>query len=105
MRQHVLVEHRKGAWHISGLIDFEPAMLGAPEYEFAAVGIFLTCAEPSLLRAFLEGYGAELDDALPLRIMAYALLHRYSNLSWYLERLPVPDDVRDLEALARRWFT
>ena len=105
MRQHLLVEQRNGAWRPSGLIDFEPAMLGAPEYEFSAVGIFVTCAEPGLLRAFLEGYGAKADDALPLRIMAYALLHRYSNLRWYLERLPAPDDVRDLEALARTWFT
>jgi len=103
MRQHVLVE-RKDAWHISGLIDFEPAMLGAPEYELSAVGIFLTCAEPGLLRAFLDAYGGEPDDELPLRIMAYSLLHRYSNLRWYLERLPVPDDVRDLEGLACTWF-
>jgi len=105
MREHLLVERRQGAWHISGLIDFEPAMLGAPEYELAAVGIFLTCAEPGLLRVLLDAYGAEIDDELPLRIMAYALLHRYSNLRWYLERLPVPDDVRNLESLARRWFT
>lgn len=105
MREHLLVERREGAWHISGLIDFEPAMLGAPEYELAAVGIFLTCAEPGLLRVLLDAYGAEVDDELPLRIMAYALLHRYSNLRWYLERLPVPDDVGDLESLARRWFT
>jgi hygromycin-B 7''-O-kinase len=103
MRQHLLVES-KGAWHVSGLIDFEPAMLGAPEYELSAVGIFLTCAEPGLLRAFLDAYGAEADDELPLRIMAYTLLHRYSDLRWYLERLPVPDDVGDLEGLARRWF-
>jgi hygromycin-B 7''-O-kinase len=105
MRQHLLVERRKGAWHISGLIDFEPAMIGAPEYELAAVGIFLTCAEPGLLGVLLDAYGAEVDDELPLRIMAYALLHRYSNLRWYLERLPAPDKVGDLEALARRWFT
>jgi hygromycin-B 7''-O-kinase len=105
MREHLLVERREGAWHITGLIDFEPAMLGAPEYELAAVGIFLTCAEPGLLRVLLDAYGAEVDDELPLRIMAYALLHRYSNLRWYLERLPVLDDVGDLESLARRWFT
>jgi hygromycin-B 7''-O-kinase len=53
MREHLLVERREGAWHLSGLVDFEPAMLGAPEYELAAVGIFLTCAEPGLLRAYL----------------------------------------------------
>jgi hygromycin-B 7''-O-kinase len=105
MRQHLLVERREGAWHVSGLFDFEPAMLGAPEYEWAAVGVFLTCGEPGLLRVLLDAYGAEADDELPLRIMAYTLLHRYSNLRWYLERLPVPDDVRDLESLARRWFT
>lgn len=105
MREHILVHRRDGAWHIGGLIDFEPAMLGAPEYELAAVGIFLTCAEPGLLGALLEAYGAEVDDELPLRTMAYALLHRYSNLRWYLERLPAPDEVGDLESLARKWFT
>jgi len=104
MREHVLVHFQDGAWRIGGLIDFEPAMLGAPEYEWAAVGTFLTCAEPGLLAALLEAYGAEVDDELPLRTMAYALLHRYSNLRWYLERLPVLDKVGDLESLARRWF-
>jgi hygromycin-B 7''-O-kinase len=105
MREHLLVERREGAWHISGLVDFEDAMLGATEYEWAGASIFLTCAEPGLLRVFLDAYGAEVDDELPLRIMAYALLHRYSNLRWYLERLPVLDEVGDLESLARRWFT
>jgi hygromycin-B 7''-O-kinase len=105
MREHLLVERFEDGWHISGLFDFEPAMLGAREYDLAAVGIFLTCAEPGLLRAFLVAYGAEIDDELPLRIMAYALLHRYSNLRWYLERLPVPDHGGDLERLARTWFT
>jgi len=105
MREHTLVQRRGGAWYISGLIDFEPAMAGAPEYEFAPVGIFLTCAEPGLLGALLGAYGAEVDDELPLRTMAYALLHRYSNLRWYLERLPAPNEVGDLESLARRWFT
>ena len=58
-----------------------------------------------LLRALLDAYGAEVDVELPLRIMAYTLLHRYSNLRWYLERLPVPDEVCDFESLARSWFT
>jgi len=105
MREHLLVERREDGWHTSGLIDFEPAMLGAREYEFASAGIFLTCAEPGLLRVLLDAYGPDVDDEFPLRIMAYALLHRYSNLRWYLERLPVPDNSGDLEWLARRWFT
>jgi hygromycin-B 7''-O-kinase len=105
MREHLLVDRRSGAWHVSGLFDFEPAMIGAPGYEMAAVGLFVSCAEPGLLRAFLDGYGGESNEDLPFRIMAWALLHRYSNLPWYLERLPAPDREGDLEALARRWFT
>jgi len=105
MREHLLVERREGAWHLSGLIDFEDAMLGAPEYDFASAGIFLTAAEPGFLRVLLEAYGGESDDELPMRIMAYALLHKYGNLRWYLERLAVPDRVGDLELLARGWFT
>ena len=38
-------------------------------------------------------------------IMAWALLHRYSHLRWYMERLPVRPEARDLETLARDWFT
>ena len=36
--------------------------------------------------------------------MAYVLLHRYSNLHWYLERRVALEGVGDLEQLARRWF-
>jgi hypothetical protein len=55
----------------------------------------------------LDGYGTGLgdDDALAPTIMAWALLHRYSHLRWYMERLPVRPESRDLEALARDWFT
>lgn len=105
MREHVLVTGPDRGWRLTGLVDFEPAMHGAREYEFASVGLFLACAEPGLLRAVLEGYGAVPDPELPLRLMAYVLLHRYSNLPWYLERLPVPPGCRDLEHLARAWFT
>jgi hygromycin-B 7''-O-kinase len=105
MRDHLLVDRRGGGWRVSGLFDFEPAMIGAPEYEFASVGLFVTCAEPGLFGAALEAYGARTgDEELPYRIMAYTLLHRYSNLAWYLERLP-SDGCRTLEDLARRWFS
>src|SRR5205823_13682022 len=43
MREHVVVHHHEGAWHISGLLDFAESMVGAPEYDFASAGIFLTC--------------------------------------------------------------
>lgn len=102
MREHLLAERGDGGWVVTGLVDFEPSMVGASGYELASVGIFVTCGEPGLLETFFEGYGNSADAC---EIMAWALLHRYSNLKWYIERLGVPNGVRDLEALARAWFS
>lgn len=108
MREHLMVDGASGSFALSGLFDFEPAMLGDPDYEFASVGIFVSCGDAGLLRRLLLAYGrsaAELDgDALACRPMAHALLHRYGNLRWYLERLPAPE-ATTLEDLARAWWS
>jgi len=104
MREHLLVDRPEGAWRLSGLVDFEDALRGAREYEWACAGIFLTCGQPELLHALLDGYGVRPDDELPMRCMAYALLHRYSNLPWYLKRMPARGKEGDLESLAQLWF-
>jgi hygromycin-B 7''-O-kinase len=101
MRQHLLVE--PGPWRLAGLIDFEPAMCGAREYEFASVGAFFSEGDTGLLRQVLTSYGHRLDDGLPRRLLAWLLLHRYSCLPWYLGRLPGTPE-RTLDALASRWF-
>jgi hygromycin-B 7''-O-kinase len=106
MREHLLVEPGNEGWQLSGLFDFEPAMLGDPAYEFASVGLFVACGDPRVLRRILLGCGyphASLTPALACRFMAHALLHRYSNLRWYLERLP-PQGATTLEQLAQRWW-
>ncbi len=106
MREHLLVEASDDGWHISGLFDFEPAMCGERLYEFASVGLFVTCGDGPLLRRLLQAYGhadSQLNEALQYRLMAQALLHRYSNLPWYLERLPLPG-ATTLEQLARHWW-
>jgi len=102
MREHLLVDGGR----LSGLFDFEPAMLGAPEYDFASFGLFVSCGDARFLRRALTAYGYaahQLDEALQCRLMAHTLLHRYSNLSWYLERLPLPG-ATTLEALAAHWW-
>jgi hygromycin-B 7''-O-kinase len=107
MREHLLVRETGEGWALSGLFDFEPSMQGAADYEFASVGIFTTCGEPSLLRRLLLAYGKpadELGDDLSRRFLAYALLHRYSNLPWYLRRLPPPPSARSLSDLATAWW-
>ena len=102
MREHLMVDDAR----LGGLFDFEPAMLGDPEYEFASVGLFVACGDGGTLRRVLLAYGYaphQLDAALQCRLMAWALLHRYSNLRWYLERLPA-GNATTLEHLASRWW-
>lgn len=107
MPAHLLAVPGAAGWALTGVVDFEPSMTGAAEYELASVGVFLTCGGGAALRALLRAYGcadADLGPALQRRLLAYTLLHRYSNLRWYLERLPPPRGVATLEALAARWF-
>jgi hygromycin-B 7''-O-kinase len=106
MREHLMVERAASGWRLSGLFDFEPAMVGDPHYEFASVGLFVACGDARMLRRILRAYGhadAAIDGALACRFMAHALLHRYSNLPWYLQRLP-PQGETTLEHLAQRWW-
>jgi len=104
MREHLLVQ--PDPWRLTGLIDFEPAMAGAREYEFAAVGVFVSEGDAGWLRRMLLAYGygpADLDGALSRRLLAWLLVHRYSDLPWYFERMPAPA-APTLDALAARWF-
>lgn len=107
MREHLLVREGPGGWAITGLFDFEPAMVGAVEYEFVSAGLFVSDGDPLLLRRVLLAYGlgeAELGPALSRQLMAWGLLHRYSNLPWFLKRLPPPAGTRTLDELANCWF-
>ncbi|MEO7855255.1 MAG: aminoglycoside 3'-phosphotransferase/choline kinase family protein [Rubrivivax sp.] len=106
MREHLLAEPVDDGWRLSGLFDFEPAMRGEREYEFSSIGLFVACGDGGLLRRVLQAYGhadSDLTEALQYRLMAQALLHRYSNLRWYLQRLPLPR-ATTLEELARHWW-
>ncbi len=107
MREHLLVSPGPRGWTWTGLFDFEPAMVGDPEYDFASFGVFVSCGDPRFLRRALRAYGYgddALDEALPRRLLAHAILHRYSNLRWYLERVPAPG-ATTLDALAARWWS
>ena len=109
MREHLMVdESAAGGATLCGLFDFEPAMIGDPAYDFASVGLFVTCGDRRLLQRTLRAYrerrgAAGPIDTHPCRLMAHALLHRYSNLRWYLERLPVPG-ATTLDQLAEAWW-
>ncbi|HEX6341266.1 hypothetical protein [Umezawaea sp.] len=66
--------------------------------------MFLTRGDREAHGALLRAYGyREVDRELPRRLLAYALLHVYSNLPWYLREIP-PGGVKTLDSLADLWF-
>jgi hygromycin-B 7''-O-kinase len=103
MRQHLLVGEDG---ELTGLFDFEPAMRGAAEYEFAGIGAFVSEGDARFLGRTLRAYGYpadRLDAELRRRMLAWLLLHYYSNFANYLKRLPAPAEPT-LESVADRWF-
>ncbi|MFE7616169.1 phosphotransferase family protein [Streptomyces sp. NPDC057496] len=98
MRQHFLVD--PDGWRLTGLFDFEPAMIGDRAYDFVGVGVFVTRGDPELLARLMGAYGRTFE---PDQLLAYTLLHVYSNLSWYLRELGEPEK-RTLSSLAEEWF-
>ena len=98
IRDHLLVA--PGTWTLSGLLDFETAMTGDRAYEFVAVALFVARGDPRLLGRILAAYGRGFD---PRELLAYTLLHVYSNLPECLSELPPPPEPT-LDSLARTWF-
>ncbi|MEH0422992.1 phosphotransferase family protein [Streptomyces sp. B21-083] len=98
MQQHFLID--PDTWHLTGLFDFEPAMIGDRAYDFVGVGLFVTRGDPDLLGRLSRAYGHTF--ALH-RLLAYTLLHVYSNLPWYMRELHVPVE-GTWEAVAEEWF-
>jgi hygromycin-B 7''-O-kinase len=56
------------------------------------VGLFVTRGDPHLMARLTDSYGHAFE---PAELLAYTLLHVYSNLPWYL---------RELDAPAEAWF-
>ncbi len=99
MRGHMTVDESDD-WRLTGLLDFEPAMTGQRAYDFVAVGLFVSRADPRLLSRVFAAYGAHFA---PRELLAYTLLHVHSDLPRYLRELPGPPEAT-LESLAERWF-
>ncbi|MFE1442613.1 phosphotransferase family protein [Streptomyces sp. NPDC058739] len=101
MRQHLLVDLADpDGPRLTGLFDFEPAMIGDRAYDFVGVGLFVTRGDPALLARLCKAYGHTFEPAV---LLAYTLLHIYSHLPWYIRELGAPAE-GDLPTLAEAWF-
>lgn len=101
MREHLFVTKNGGRPVITGLVDFEPSMVAVPEYDYCAVGLFLSCGEPGLFRRFLNASGYRGDTR---GIMRMLLLHRYSNMKWFISTVPREVPAETPEDLRRFWY-
>jgi hygromycin-B 7''-O-kinase len=106
LREHVFVRNSGDSWELVGLIDFEQARFAVPEYEFAAVAIFIAAGDTSVLQAFCRGYYLAARKELFERevMMAFALLHEQSNLQWFIEQTPAASNIQTLSELSNLWW-
>lgn len=103
MREHLFVSGTESGHSLSGLIDFEPSMLAVPQYDLCAAGLFITAGEHGLFSAFLDGYSSSIDTSAA-GITRMLLLHRYSNMKWFLSTLPSGLRDADLLTLGEYWY-
>lgn len=103
MREHLFAGGPESNNSLSGLIDFEPSMLAIPQYDLCAAGLFITAGEPGLFSVFLDGYGSSID-ASAAAITRMLLLHRYSNMKWFVSTLPAALRDADLLTMGEYWY-
>lgn len=99
---NLFVQHRKGKWRLTGIVDFADSMIGDAEYDFIAPGIYVARSRPELLKAFFTGYGLTgMDPELKKRCFVLTLLHRFSALNYYINKfVDLPKGARTLDDLA-----
>lgn len=99
---HLLARLEHSQWRLTGLFDFDDALLGFCEYDLAGAGLFLMAGRSMLLRPFLLTYGyraSDLNEHLSHRLLAYTLLHHYRPFNWVREAF-VKHSCATLEELA-----
>ncbi|HTN88247.1 MAG TPA: aminoglycoside 3'-phosphotransferase/choline kinase family protein [Sorangium sp.] len=103
--ENLLVTQTDEGWRVTGMIDFADACLGPREYDLLGPCLFLAAGSAERQRALLGSYGYDLTAPGPelrRRLMALALLHRYSNLKFQLRLDGWDSQVSSLSELEQR---
>lgn len=103
---HILLQRRRGRWHISGLIDFADALIAPREYEWVALWFSALDCQGDAFRACMRGYEAAgwglstrpaepritFDQSFFDTAMAFTLLHEFAAgiIDWTLRRWGYP---------------
>jgi hypothetical protein len=90
-----------GRGRLSAMFDFGDGLVGPREYDWLGPLCFLAAGDAGHIDAFFEGYGAEADAAMRLKLLRLLLLHRYSAPPAQI-KCPGWQQEPDFEAVARR---
>lgn len=94
-------------WKLTGVIDFADSFLGDNEYDLLGPILFIFNGSKELTTSFLINYGftdEELNDSFRKKLMIYAILHRFSNINYYISRNPKAINIKNFEELSKHLF-
>ncbi|MFO0556163.1 MAG: phosphotransferase [Polyangiaceae bacterium] len=85
VHQHnILCERDADGTRVRGVIDFGDALIGDPFFDLVTPALLIGQCDPACVAALLDGYGvaeSARDEALLKRLTAYAILHKFNDLS------------------------
>jgi hygromycin-B 7''-O-kinase len=94
-----------GKWTLTGVIDFADCFLGDGDYDLLGPILFLFNGNKEMTTAFLKSYGYdELNESLRKKLMIYSILHRYSDINFYISKNEQAGKSEDFEELSTFLF-
>ncbi|OIK15610.1 hypothetical protein BIV60_08685 [Bacillus sp. MUM 116] len=102
---NLLMNQVDGKWKLNGVIDFADCFLGDADYDLLGPILFMFNSNQPLIYAFLDSYGYPgLNDYLQKKLMSYAILHRFSDLSFFASQSVLAKQAKSIDELARILF-
>jgi hygromycin-B 7''-O-kinase len=94
-----------GKWTLTGVIDFADCFLGDADYDLLGPILFMFNGDSALISTFLKSYGfGELNESLRKKLMVYTILHRYSNINYYISKNERARGSKNFEQLSTYLF-
>jgi hygromycin-B 7''-O-kinase len=104
---NLLVAEQAGSWHISGLIDWGDAKLGARLHECISPGVHMYQGDAALLAAWYRGYGWAHHRAAARdqhQIMARAMLYYADDFARLIQTIPGASRCQDWPTMAAAFW-
>ncbi|QBG36754.1 aminoglycoside phosphotransferase family protein [Litorilituus sediminis] len=105
---NLMVEHKQGNWHLTGVLDFGDALFcHGPWLEILTPICFMAQGDSELYKTLLNSYG--LIDGVDMNqlqnaMMALALVREASNINFVMQQVPSCIGMRNWEQIAQQLF-